>query len=76
MALAARVKTYYCERLLTAPACDSRMEAAVAAGFGADVVDEALQTSKRLALGGDGSEFAGVAGGRQRVRADPRQQRK
>lgn len=60
------MKTCYCVRLLTAPACDSGMEATVAAGFDADVVDEALQTSKRLALGGDGSEFAGVAGVRQR----------
>jgi hypothetical protein len=34
---------------------------------GAEVVAGALQTSKRLAIGGDGSEFAGLAGVRRRT---------
>jgi hypothetical protein len=41
------------------------VEMAVVASFGADVVDEARQTSKRLAIGGGGREFAGLAGVRQ-----------
>tara|TARA_R110002003_G_scaffold194_6_gene15222 strand:- start:9004 stop:9513 length:510 start_codon:yes stop_codon:yes gene_type:complete len=47
---------------------------AVAAEFDADVVNAArLQTSKRLAIGGSRSEFAGLAGGFLSVRwADPR----
>jgi hypothetical protein len=47
---------------------------AVVGRFGANVVDEARQTSKRLAIGGD----AGVCGARRRFvsveGADPRQQ--